>query len=315
MDFLVAEGFAPNTAAAGDVKLDRYVGNNRPTIRTRGARLPVDAATAACPGGARHGLAGRLHARRHGPDLVRRRRGARRRRDLGADALGPPQRGRGRRRALPRHRGDAPLAAQPVLPRHAQRDPPGEPGRRPRRPHRPRGDDLGRCSPRAAWASSPRPRTRTTRRRSRASRFRPTPATASARSPAWSPTPTPASRSPASRSSSPASASRTRPTRSGTTRSRTSPSARTRRSWPRRPATTATSARTSPSSADTEGPLDFEVRRDWAAYDGGGRDPRVHRARTSRRSAAGRRTRSTSPRPPGGRRSRRASCRGRARSP
>ena len=118
------------------------LGNNRPTIRTEGLDCPLTAATAACPGGRQHGRAGRLHARRHGPDLVRRRRGARRRRDLGADALGSPRCGRGRRRALPRHRGDAPLAAQPVLPGHAQRDPAGEPGRRAERSHRSRGDDL-----------------------------------------------------------------------------------------------------------------------------------------------------------------------------
>jgi extracellular elastinolytic metalloproteinase len=51
MDFLVAQGFAPNTGAAGDVKLDRYVGNNRPSIRTEGLDCPPTAASAACPGG------------------------------------------------------------------------------------------------------------------------------------------------------------------------------------------------------------------------------------------------------------------------
>ena len=51
MDFLVNAGFAPNTGAVGDVKLDRYVGNNRPTIRTEGLDCPVVTATAACPGG------------------------------------------------------------------------------------------------------------------------------------------------------------------------------------------------------------------------------------------------------------------------
>lgn len=58
MDFLVAQGFAPNAAAAGDVKLDRYVGNNRPTIRTEGLDCPLTAATAACPGGDDTGSAG-----------------------------------------------------------------------------------------------------------------------------------------------------------------------------------------------------------------------------------------------------------------
>ncbi len=51
MDFLVGEGFAPDTGAVGDVKLDRYLGNNRPTLRTEGLDCPIAAATAACPGG------------------------------------------------------------------------------------------------------------------------------------------------------------------------------------------------------------------------------------------------------------------------
>ena len=51
MDFLVDEGFAPNTGAVGDVKLDRYLGNNRPTLRTEGLDCPVAPATSACPGG------------------------------------------------------------------------------------------------------------------------------------------------------------------------------------------------------------------------------------------------------------------------
>jgi hypothetical protein len=51
MDFLVDEGFAPNAAAVGDVKLDRYVGNNRPTLRTEGLDCPVAPVSSACPGG------------------------------------------------------------------------------------------------------------------------------------------------------------------------------------------------------------------------------------------------------------------------
>jgi extracellular elastinolytic metalloproteinase len=51
MDFLVDEGFAPNTGAVGDVKIDRYLGNNRPMIRTEGLDCPVAPATSACPGG------------------------------------------------------------------------------------------------------------------------------------------------------------------------------------------------------------------------------------------------------------------------
>jgi extracellular elastinolytic metalloproteinase len=51
MDFLVGEGFAPDTGAVGDVKLDRYVANNRPVLRTEGLDCPVVSATGACPGG------------------------------------------------------------------------------------------------------------------------------------------------------------------------------------------------------------------------------------------------------------------------
>jgi hypothetical protein len=51
MDFLVDEGFAPNTGAVGDVRLDRYLGNNRRTLRTEGLDCPVAPATSACPGG------------------------------------------------------------------------------------------------------------------------------------------------------------------------------------------------------------------------------------------------------------------------
>jgi hypothetical protein len=58
MDFLVAQGFAPNTGANGDVKLDRYLGNNRPTIRTEGLDCPVTPASSACPGGADTGVHG-----------------------------------------------------------------------------------------------------------------------------------------------------------------------------------------------------------------------------------------------------------------
>jgi extracellular elastinolytic metalloproteinase len=51
MDFLVDEGFAPNTGAVGDVKLDRYIANNRPWFRTEGLDCPVTSATGSCPGG------------------------------------------------------------------------------------------------------------------------------------------------------------------------------------------------------------------------------------------------------------------------
>ncbi len=58
MDHLVAEGFAPDTAAAGEVTLDRYLGNGKHTLRTEGLDCAVGAAAAACPGGASSGAGG-----------------------------------------------------------------------------------------------------------------------------------------------------------------------------------------------------------------------------------------------------------------
>ncbi|MGH3019076.1 MAG: M36 family metallopeptidase, partial [Gaiellaceae bacterium] len=51
MDYLVEQGFAPDTVAAGEVTLDRYLGNGEPTIRTEGLDCPVAPASAECPGG------------------------------------------------------------------------------------------------------------------------------------------------------------------------------------------------------------------------------------------------------------------------
>ncbi len=51
LDFLVGEGFAPDTVAAGDVMLDRYLGNEEAVLRTEGLDCPVSSATSACPGG------------------------------------------------------------------------------------------------------------------------------------------------------------------------------------------------------------------------------------------------------------------------
>ncbi|HET9214111.1 MAG TPA: M36 family metallopeptidase [Gaiellaceae bacterium] len=51
LDYLVGEGLAPDTAASGEVTLDRYLGNERPTIRTEGLDCPVEPASADCPGG------------------------------------------------------------------------------------------------------------------------------------------------------------------------------------------------------------------------------------------------------------------------
>ncbi|HEY7562060.1 MAG TPA: M36 family metallopeptidase [Gaiellaceae bacterium] len=60
MDYLVAKGYAPNAGAAGDVTLDRYVGNGKHTLRTEGldclVTTPKSAAT--CPGGSATGSTG-----------------------------------------------------------------------------------------------------------------------------------------------------------------------------------------------------------------------------------------------------------------
>jgi extracellular elastinolytic metalloproteinase len=58
LDFLVGEGYAPNTGAFGDVTLDRYLGNDQPSLRTEGLDCPVVAASAACPGGDDTGVHG-----------------------------------------------------------------------------------------------------------------------------------------------------------------------------------------------------------------------------------------------------------------
>ena len=109
-------------------------------------------------------------------------RGARRRRDLGADALGPPAGGRGRRRALPRHRGDAPLAANPSFldMRNAilQANQVGVLDGR--TDHKATIWQVFAARGMGFFAAT---EDATTRRRSRASRFRPTRRTASARSP------------------------------------------------------------------------------------------------------------------------------------
>jgi len=47
MDYLVGAGLAPNTPAAGDVTLDRYVGN----LRSEGLDCPAGAASVGCPSG------------------------------------------------------------------------------------------------------------------------------------------------------------------------------------------------------------------------------------------------------------------------
>jgi extracellular elastinolytic metalloproteinase len=51
MDYLVEQGFAPDTVAAGEVTLDRYLGNGEPSLRTEGLDCPVAPVNADCPGG------------------------------------------------------------------------------------------------------------------------------------------------------------------------------------------------------------------------------------------------------------------------
>ncbi len=58
MDYLVAKGYAPNTAANGEVTLDRYVGNGKHTLRTEGLDCPLTPKNTACPGGSATGSAG-----------------------------------------------------------------------------------------------------------------------------------------------------------------------------------------------------------------------------------------------------------------
>ena len=87
MDFVVEQGFEPTrqgTATSSPTSAPA-------TTAREGLDCPLSSPIAACPGGEDTGWAGRLHVRRHGQDL-RRTRGARRRRDLGADALGPAAR-------------------------------------------------------------------------------------------------------------------------------------------------------------------------------------------------------------------------------
>ena len=94
--------------------------------------------------------------------------------------MGPARRARLEADREPGHPGDGALAGQPVVPRHAQRDPAGRHRRRRRHAPRPRS---GTSSPTAAWASSPVARTATTPLRPRTSRRR-RPRRPGARSPA-----------------------------------------------------------------------------------------------------------------------------------
>ena len=77
----------------------------------------------------------------------------------GARRSGTSAQARRRRRRAARYARDGALAARTLVPRHAQRDPPGRPGRRTATPTAGRS---GRSSPTVGWATSRRPSTATT---------------------------------------------------------------------------------------------------------------------------------------------------------
>ena len=140
----------------GEIDMGAYSVAARNSIRNAGARLPGSSARPRRPAPGRR----RLHVRRLRADRAARRstptaRSGRRRCGTCASALGSSDGASGLVTA-----GAAAVAARAVVPRHAQRDPAGRPGRRRRRAPR---HDLGACSRRAAWATTPRPRTARTR--------------------------------------------------------------------------------------------------------------------------------------------------------
>ena len=153
LDFLARQGFQRDDPAPGDVKEGEYVDNGQNLIRTEPTDCPPDAAGHRRVPRLRGDRAGRLHVPGLRPDRARRAgrrpppRAARRRRDLGADAVAAASAPRGPLRAGRRlqpgrglhHRRHAARAAPAVVPGSAQRDPAGvDAGRRGR--HEP---DLG----------------------------------------------------------------------------------------------------------------------------------------------------------------------------
>ena len=174
LDLLVAEGREIDTAAPGELRTGQYEAE---PVRTRALRLPGGRRLhPRVPARGRRARAA-THTGTSGDRFVsreRRPRGARRRRDLGPDAVGPaPDADRAARQprpASPRpgadHRRHAALAREPVLPRRAQRDPAG---RREPRLRRPRPDlggvrrarhgrerqDHGRRRQSPRWRTSP----------------------------------------------------------------------------------------------------------------------------------------------------------------
>ena len=106
---------------------DGQVDHRRAGYPLSGARLPSERERQQMPRCLRDRTR-RLHLRRLRP-RVPRARGALRRRDLGADPVGPSRRARRQQRPAADHTSDGAVAAGPVVPRHAQRDPAGRPGR------------------------------------------------------------------------------------------------------------------------------------------------------------------------------------------
>ena len=137
LDFLVGEGYKPNPAGRRQPRDGGALVRRRPAHAA--GRLPGRLIQPELP---RHDRrrSRRVHVRGLRPDR-RRSRGARRRRDLAGDAVGPAPRPGPERHRGARHARDGAVPAEPVVPRHAQRDPAG---RRRGQRRRQRGRDLER---------------------------------------------------------------------------------------------------------------------------------------------------------------------------
>ena len=162
LDLLVDDDLLADEPRARRGRPRRLSRLRAPHAADPGARLP-----------GRAGLARLSRRRLHVRGLRPHRRwppGARRRRDLGRDAVGSADRGRLRDRPGADHRGDADVAARALVPGHAQLDP----GRRGRAPRQSSQCDLDRVrqardglpgAHATAPPTSPRPRTSACRRR------------------------------------------------------------------------------------------------------------------------------------------------------
>ena len=121
MDYLVKQGFFRDTPADGDLRIGEYVGWGNDLIRYQ----PID-----CPVGVdvpRTVRARPVRDRAASPTATRARvprpGGALGRRDLGRHALGSPEGDRLPTRGVARDPRHGAVAAEPVVPGHAQRDP------------------------------------------------------------------------------------------------------------------------------------------------------------------------------------------------